>query len=62
MSSGAIRVMSRPSKRTRPERARTSPETVRRSEVLPAPFAPSTAMMLPCGTVRETPSTARTGP
>src|SRR5437763_1039729 len=57
-----MRVMSRPSNCTVPERARTSPEIVRRSDVLPAPFAPSTAVTLPSGTSSDTSSTARTGP
>ena len=46
-----------------PAAARSSPEIVRSSEVLPAPFAPSTAVTLPSlDRERDTPSTARTGP
>ena len=62
MSSTATPSRSSPSRRTWPALGRSSPEIVRSSEVLPAPFAPSTAVMLPPRTVSETPSTARTGP
>src|SRR5438270_718119 len=62
MSSGAKEVISRPSKRTRPRRGRSRPVIVLSSDVLPAPFAPSTAVMPPCSTVRLTLSIARTGP
>jgi hypothetical protein len=60
-STGA-RAMSRPSSRIVPARGRTTPDSVRSSDVLPAPFAPRTAVMLPCGTLNETPSSARTAP
>jgi hypothetical protein len=62
MSSAFAAVMSSSQKRTRPERGRTIPDTARSSELLPAPFAPSTAVMLPAGTLSDTPSTAHTGP
>src|SRR5262245_48234924 len=52
----------RPSKRMRPARGRTSPDSVRRRDVLPAPLAPSTAVMLPAATSNETPRRARMGP
>ena len=48
-----------PVERMRPARARTRPEIVRSSVVLPAPLAPSTAVMLPSATSKETPSSAR---
>src|ERR1700716_1968829 len=53
-------VMSRPSSRTRPDHGRTSPLTARSRVVLPAPFAPSTAVMLPSSARNETPFNART--
>jgi len=62
MSSARERVMSSSQKRTRPERGFTIPDTARSSELLPAPLAPSTAVMLPAGTLSDTPSTARTAP
>src|SRR5579884_170178 len=62
MSSTPIEVMSSSSKVTVPPVGRTSPLIVRSSEVLPAPFAPRTAVTEPAGTCSETPSTARTGP
>src|SRR5919197_3064389 len=54
--------MLRPSKRMTPARARTRPDSVRSSEVLPAPLAPRTAVMLPWATSNDTPFSARTGP
>ena len=62
ISSTGARAMSRPSSRMEPARARTTPDSVRSSDVLPAPLAPSTAVMLPAGTVNDTPSSARTAP
>ena len=62
MSSTGVWVMSSPASVTRPELDRSSPEIVRSSDVLPAPFAPSTAVTFPSSTRSETPSTARTGP
>src|SRR5580692_8033479 len=47
---------------TEPLRALTRPEIVRTSVVLPAPFAPSTAVMLPSGTESDTRSSAMTPP
>src|SRR3954454_11474992 len=46
----------------RPEAGRTKPLMVRSKVVLPAPLAPSTAVMVPGATCRETPSRARTAP
>jgi len=54
--------MSRSSRNTPPERGRTSPEIVRSSVDLPAPLAPSTAVMLEAGTSNETSSSATTAP
>src|SRR5580700_6345070 len=47
---------------TEPLRGLTSPEMVLTSVVLPAPFAPSTAVMLPSGTDSVTRSSATTPP
>src|SRR4051812_49931605 len=46
----------------RPVRGRTSPLMLRSNVVLPAPLAPSTAVMVPGSTVIETSSSARTAP
>src|SRR5437667_44356 len=59
MASGAARVMSRPSKTTRPRAGRTSPEIVRRVVLLPLPLAPRSVTSSPAATVRETPASAR---
>src|SRR5581483_3533321 len=56
------RVMSRPSRLTRPVVGVLRPLIVRNSVVLPAPLAPSTAVTVPGCTSSETPSTARTAP
>ncbi len=45
-----------------PSSARTTPETVRRVVLLPAPFGPSSATTAPRGTVRDTSCKARTPP
>jgi hypothetical protein len=62
IASTAARVMSSPSRRTVPETGRTRPLIVRSSVVLPAPFAPRTAVIRPASALSETPSSARTGP
>src|SRR6478752_2350040 len=62
ISSGAVRVSSRPSYVALPDCARTSPVMVRSSVVLPAPLAPSTAVTSPRGAVKETSLRARTAP
>ncbi len=62
IASAGTRDRSVPSSRTVPRSARTSPETVRSSVVFPAPLAPSTAVTFPRGAVKDTPSSARTGP
>ena len=49
----AENVLRRPSAHV-PELARTSPEIVRSSDVLPAPLAPSTAVTLPRSTASVT--------
>src|SRR5205823_5625433 len=54
--------MSWSASRTVPCRARTRPLSVRSNVVLPAPFAPSTAVIEPGSTCRSMPSSARTGP
>src|SRR4051812_42396314 len=54
--------MSESANRTCPARARTTPEIAWSSDVLPAPLAPSTAVMLPSSTASDTPATAVTGP
>jgi hypothetical protein len=54
--------ISSPSKRIEPDRGGTRPLIVRSRDVLPAPFAPSTAVRVPGATDIETPSTARTAP
>src|SRR5438874_2585433 len=46
----------------RPDAGRSSPLIVRSSVVLPAPFAPSTAVIVPGRACMETPSRARTAP
>jgi hypothetical protein len=38
------------------------PATVRISEVLPAPFAPTIATIVPCSTLSDTPSSAWASP
>ena len=55
-------VTSRPSTSTRPEDARSSPLTSRRSVDLPAPDRPITPVIPPCGTCRSTSSSAATDP
>src|SRR5580700_11207877 len=60
MSSGWRRARSVPPTRTRPRRGRTNPLIARSSVVLPAPFAPSTAVIVPGRAETETPSS--TGP
>jgi hypothetical protein len=60
-STGAL-VMSSPSSTMRPDAGRIRPETLRSREVLPAPLAPSTAVILPAGTEMLTASSALTGP
>src|SRR6478609_3652845 len=62
ISSGAVRVSSRPSYVALPLCARTSPVMVRSRVVLPAPLAPSTAVTSPLGAVKLTSCRARTGP
>ena len=59
MASGAARVMSRPSKTTRPALGRTSPEIARSVVLLPLPLAPSSVTISPAATVSDTPSRAR---
>ena len=51
-----------PKSETAPPRARTSPETVRSSVVLPAPFAPIRATISPGSIRSETPSRTWTSP
>src|SRR5436305_11457232 len=46
----------------RPDAGRTRPLMVRSKVVLPAPLAPSTAVMVPGAARNETPSSARTAP
>jgi hypothetical protein len=62
MSSGARPVMSRPCTSTWPPRGRTTPLIARSSVVLPAPFAPSTAVMLAGRTDSEIPRSASAPP
>ena len=62
MSSGERPRSSVPPTRTLPLRAFTSPEMARTSVVLPAPLAPSTAVMLPSATLSDTLFTATTPP
>src|ERR1700728_728231 len=54
--------MSRPSMRTCPRRGFTRPLIVRSSVVLPAPFAPSTAVIVAVSASTLTPSSAVTPP
>src|SRR5439155_22606844 len=54
--------MSTPRKTIRPPLGRTSPESARRVEVLPAPLGPMIATISPSCTVTDTPSTAATLP
>src|SRR3984885_777029 len=60
MSSGWRRARSVPPTRTLPRRGRTNPLIARSSVVLPAPLAPSTAVIVPWPAATETPSS--TGP
>jgi hypothetical protein len=53
---------SSPSKRTEPERDLTRPLMVRSSVVLPAPLAPSTAVMAPGWAENDTERSALTAP
>src|SRR4051812_38511801 len=46
----------------RPAAGRTRPEMARNSDVLPAPFGPTTATALPWGTTRSIPRRASTAP
>ena len=62
MASTGRCVMSSPSRAIRPAEARTSPEIVRSRVVLPAPLAPSTAVIRPLSAVKPTPRSAVTGP
>src|SRR5262249_12267940 len=62
ISSGGRRVRSVPSSATRPFRARTSPLMVASRVVLPAPFAPSTAVIVPGRAVIDTSWSAITPP
>src|SRR5580704_8927318 len=54
-SSGCRRARFTPSSRTRPLVGRTTPPIVRSSVVLPAPFAPSTAVIVPAAARTDTP-------
>ena len=56
MSSGLRRATLTPSSVIRPERGRIRPEMVRSRVVLPAPLAPSTAVIVPASAPSETPS------
>src|SRR5882724_8146962 len=60
--SGGARVTSSPRKRTRPEVARSSPDSKLRRVDLPAPFGPMMACTVPRSTRRVTPSTAASAP
>src|SRR6266704_2526792 len=60
--SGLRPVWSAPSSRTRPRRGLIMPLTARSSVVLPAPFAPSTAVMAAVPAEMLTPSSAITPP
>src|SRR5215472_16189240 len=62
MSSGLRPARSAPSSRIRPLRGRTRPLITRNSVVLPAPLAPSTAVIEPASAVIVTLSSARTSP
>src|SRR5262249_43996011 len=62
ISSGGRRVRSVPSSATRPFRARTRPLMVDSRVVLPAPFAPSTAVIVPGRAVIDTSWSAITPP
>ena len=53
---------SEPSKHTVPPVGRTKPVATRATVVLPAPFAPSSAVTDPARTARDTPNSARNGP
>ncbi len=53
---------SRPSTRTWPAVGRASPSTNSRAEVLPAPFVPRSATMVPAPTTRSMPRTASKAP
>ena len=59
---GVSAVTSRPSRRIRPALAGVMPEMARSSDDLPAPFAPSTAVVLPAPAPSVTSSSARTAP
>jgi len=62
MRSAGSAVMSSPAKRMRPAAARTSPEMVRRSVVLPAPFEPTMQVISPAGTAKLMSHSTRTSP
>src|SRR3984957_3313521 len=62
MAAGGIPVMSRPSKRIRPDWAASSPMIAFSMVLLPAPLLPTSATTSPGSTSRLTSSTARTGP
>ncbi len=62
MSSGRRPVTSWPPTSTWPRRGRSTPLIVRSSVVLPAPFAPSTAVMVAARAEIETPCRASTPP
>ena len=59
---GRLRVMSWPSKRTRPRLAGCTPVIMLISVVLPAPFGPIRPRISPCATEKLTPSTALSPP
>src|SRR5215475_9335760 len=59
---GGIRVISLPSKRTRPAAATAVPVMALNKVVLPAPLGPMTARRAPASSVIETPSTAFSAP
>src|SRR3974390_459754 len=57
-SNAAVRLISAPSKRIAPRRGCISPDMLRSSVLLPAPFAPMTATTWPAPTRKETPGSA----
>src|SRR5215471_1459568 len=59
---GGTRVSGRPSSMISPAVADSKPAIIMRVVVLPEPLGPSSVRNSPGGTVRETPSTAITGP
>ena len=62
IDSGALPTSDSSAQEIAPLLARSKPEIVRRSVLLPAPLAPITVVIFPSVAVKETPSSARTAP